>query len=347
MSSQPRRTDRPRRILVAGAAGFIGSHLCERLLANGHRVFGVDNLITGDRQNLVHLENNPRFALIEHDIVEPLHMNVQLDWVMHLASPASPPKYLAQPIETLRANSEGTYQLLEVARRKGAQFFFTSTSEVYGDPDVHPQHEDYWGHVNPNGPRSVYDEAKRYGEAITAAYNRKHGVPVRIVRIFNTYGPRMQPDDGRVVVNFITQVLRGEPITIYGRGSQTRSFQYIDDLVDGILGLMRARHFEPVNIGNPEEHTVLELARIVQRVLRRESPLVFCDLPVDDPRQRRPDISLATRLLGWAPRVPIEEGLRRTAEYFRERLALGRRPAVATPARAARAHIAAAVPRLT
>lgn len=306
------------RILVTGAAGFIGSHLVDRLLAEGHEVIGVDNFSTGRRENLAHLADHPRFTLVEHDVVEPLDVTRSLDWVMHFASPASPPKYLARPVETLRVNSEGTYRLLELARQKGAKFFLASTSEVYGDPQVHPQPESYWGHVNPVGPRAVYDEAKRYAEALTMSYHRAHGLAVRIVRIFNTYGPRMDPKDGRVVTNFIRQALTGEPLTVHGDGSQTRSFCYIDDLIEGIVRLMRVDYSGPVNLGNPEEYTVLELARVIKELTGSSSQIVFEPLPEDDPKQRRPDISLARRLLDWEPRVPMREGLRRMLGYLVE-----------------------------
>ncbi len=309
------------RVLVAGAAGFIGSHLCDRLLARGCHVVGVDNLLTSDGGNLAHLEGDHRFEFLRHDVVDPLAIGGKFDWVLHFASPASPPKYLRHPIETLRCNAEGTRALLEFARGRGAQFLFASTSEIYGDPDVHPQPEDYWGHVSCVGPRSVYDEAKRYGEALVTAFHQQHGVSVRIVRIFNTYGPRMTPDDGRVVVNFIVQALAGRPLTVYGTGAQTRSFQYVDDLVDGLFALMRVRYFRPVNIGNPEEYSMLELARLVREVTGSRSSIVHRALPADDPKQRRPDIALARTLLEWTPSIPVREGLRRTAEHYRARLA--------------------------
>ena len=306
------------RILLTGAAGFIGSHLADRLLAEGYEVIGVDSMITGRPENLVHLEGYPRFRFIEHDVTKPLEIGGPLDWVMHFASPASPPKYLAEPIKTLRVNAEGTFHLLELARAKGASFFLASTSEVYGDPLVHPQPETYWGNVNPVGPRAVYDEGKRYAEALVTAYHTYFGLPVRIVRIFNTYGPRMDPDDGRVVTNFITQALKGEPLTVYGDGSQTRSFCYIEDLIEGIVRLMAVDYTGPVNLGNPEEYTVLELARLVKKLTGSPSEIVFKSLPQDDPKQRRPDISLAKRLLGWEPRVPVREGLLRTITHFWE-----------------------------
>ena len=304
------------RALVTGAAGFIGSHLVDRLLALGYEVVGVDNLLTGRRQNLAHLSENARFAFVEADVITLPHFDGPFDWVFHLASPASPPKYLAHPIETLRVNADGTRLLLELAEKTGAKFFLASTSEVYGDPEEHPQNERYWGNVNPIGPRSVYDEAKRYAEAFATAYHQSRGVPIRIVRIFNTYGPRMDPEDGRVVTNFIGQALRGEPLTIYGDGSQTRSFQYIDDLIDGFVALMGVDHSEPVNLGNPGEFTVAELAHLVLELTGSRSEIVHRPLPKDDPRRRRPDIDKAKRLLGWEPRIPLREGLRRTIAAF-------------------------------
>ena len=305
------------RILLAGAAGFIGSHLTDRLLQEGHTVIGVDSLITGRRENLEHLDGHPRFQFVEHDVTTPIEIDGPLDWVMHFASPASPPKYLRAPIETLRVNAEGTFHLLELARTKGAAFFLASTSEVYGDPLVHPQPETYWGNVNPVGPRAVYDEGKRYAEAMVTAYHRHYELPIRIVRIFNTYGPRMDPNDGRVVSNFITQALRREPITVYGDGSQTRSFCYIDDLVNGIVGLMRIEYALPVNLGNPNEYTMLQLADLVARLAGNKIDIVFKPLPTDDPKRRKPDIRRASSLLDWHPTVPLEEGIRRTISYFR------------------------------
>jgi dTDP-glucose 4,6-dehydratase len=307
------------RILLTGAAGFVGSHLAERLLKEGHQVLGVDNFCTGQFRNLERLQAHPGFAFLRADVTRPLEVAGPLDWVLHFASPASPPRYLKLPIETLLVNAEGTRHLLDLARARGAAFFLASTSEVYGDPLVHPQPEGYWGHVNPIGPRSVYDEAKRYAEALTLAYHRTHELPVRIVRIFNTYGPAMDPDDGRVVSNFITQALRGEALTVYGDGSQTRSFQYVDDLVEGIVRLMGVDYSEPVNLGNPEEFTMLELAELVRELTGSKAGLEFRPLPQDDPKQRRPDIRLARELLGWEPRVPVREGLRRTITYFKEK----------------------------
>jgi nucleoside-diphosphate-sugar epimerase len=306
------------KVLITGVAGFIGSNLAERLLKKGYEVIGVDNYITGQERNVQILSTYPGFKFLNHDVINPLKVEDSLDWVMHFASPASPPKYLNNPIETLRVNSEGTYHLLELARAKSAQFFFASTSEVYGDPEVHPQPEIYWGKVNPNGPRSVYDEAKRYGEAVTMAYHRFYKAPIRIIRIFNTYGPHMSLDDGRVVTNFINQCLSGKKITIYGDGKQTRSFQYIDDLVDGIIRLMGVEYFEPINLGNSEEYTMLQLAEMIRGFFSDAAGIEFSPLPQDDPKQRKPDNSLARQLLNWEPRVSVQEGLLKTITYFRQ-----------------------------
>jgi len=306
------------RVLLTGAAGFLGSHLAERLLREGHQVLGVDNLSTGQSRNLDRLAQYPGFRFLRGDASRPLAVEGPLDWVLHFASPASPPRYLKLPIETLLVNAEGTRHLLDLARAKGAAFFLASTSEVYGDPLVHPQPESYWGNVNPIGPRSIYDEGKRYAEALTMAYHRAYGVPVRIVRIFNTYGPAMDPEDGRVVSSFIVQALRGEPLTVFGDGSQTRSFCYVDDLIEGVRRLMEVDYPYPVNLGNPEEYRVLDLAHLVRELTGSPSPIVFQPLPEDDPKQRRPDITLAKELLGWEPRVPVREGLLRTIDYFRE-----------------------------
>ena len=306
------------RILLTGAAGFIGSNLTERLLLDGHEVIGVDNYLTGRRENIARFTEEPRFSFMEADVSAPLTAPTRrLDWILHFASPASPPKYLAAPIETLRVNAEGTRHLLDLARRTGAAFLLASTSEVYGDPLVHPQPESYWGNVNSIGPRSVYDEAKRYGEAITFAYRRTHGVDTRTIRIFNTYGPWMAPYDGRVVTNFIRQALAGEPLTAYGTGQQTRSFQYVDDLVEGIVRYLDVPHAGPINLGSPDEFTMLDLAQLVLELTGSESRIVFEPLPVDDPRQRCPDIGLARRLLNWEPRVPLREGLSRTIASMR------------------------------
>jgi dTDP-glucose 4,6-dehydratase len=309
------------RVLVAGAAGFLGSHLCDKLLALGHRVIGLDNLITGRRANLDHLAHHPRFELIEHDVTTFIKIEGPLDGVFHLASPASPRDYLAFPIETLKVGALGTYRALGLARAKDARFLLASTSEVYGDPEVHPQPEGYWGHVNPTGPRSVYDEAKRFAEALTIAYGHEHGVETRIARIFNTYGPRMRPSDGRVVSNFIVQALRGDPLTVYGDGSHTRSLCYVDDLVDGLVRLFMRGDESPTNLGNPREFTMLELAECVLRLTGSSSPIAHAALPIDDPKTRCPDIRRARAQLGWRPAVPLEEGLQRTIMYFREVLA--------------------------
>jgi dTDP-glucose 4,6-dehydratase len=306
------------RVLLTGAAGFLGSHLAERLLKEGCEVIGVDNLSTGQRRNLDRLLAHPGFHFLQADVTQPLEVEGPLDWVLHFASPASPPRYQKLPIATLLVNAEGTRHLLDLALRKGARFFLASTSEVYGDPLVHPQPETYWGNVNPIGPRSIYDEGKRYAEALTTAYHRAYGLPVRIVRIFNSYGPFMDPEDGRVVSNFIVQALKGEPLTVFGDGSQTRSFCYVDDLIEGIRRLMEVDYPYPVNLGNPEEYRVLELAQLVKELTGSSSPITFLPLPEDDPRQRRPDITLARELLSWEPEVPVREGLLRTIAYFRE-----------------------------
>ncbi len=306
------------RAVVTGAAGFLGSHLCERLVSRGDDVVGIDNLLTGRIDNLSHLFGQERFTFQHHNVSSYVHVPGPVDAVLHFASPASPKDYLELPIQTLKVGSLGTHNLLGLAKDKQARFLLASTSEVYGDPEVHPQPEEYWGHVNPVGPRGVYDEAKRFAEAITMAYHRFHGVDVRIVRIFNTFGPRLRPADGRVVSNFLVQALTGKPITVYGDGGQTRSFCYVDDEVDGILALLDSDHVGPVNIGNPDEFTVAELARLVIEVTDSSSEVVHEALPVDDPARRRPDISLARRLLGWEPRVPLREGLERTAQWLRQ-----------------------------
>ena len=305
------------RILVTGGAGFLGSHLCERLLSEGNEVIAMDNLITGKKENLAGFQNNPKFTFIEHDVTKYIDLDGDLDAVLHFASPASPIDYLELKIQTLKVGSLGTHNALGVAKAKKARFLIASTSEVYGDPEVHPQTEDYWGNVNPIGPRGVYDEAKRFAEAMTMAYHRTHGVDTRIVRIFNTYGPRMRPNDGRVVCTFIPQALRGEPITVFGDGSQTRSFCYVDDEVDGILKLLASDEVYPVNIGNPVEITIREFAEEVIKITGSKSQIVEKPLPEDDPKQRKPDISKAKRILGWEPKVDRTEGLRRTIEYFK------------------------------
>jgi dTDP-glucose 4,6-dehydratase len=308
------------RILVTGAAGFLGSHLCDRLLALGHMVVGVDNFLTGTPANLAHLDRHAQFQLVRQDVSKFIAVDGPLDGVLHFASPASPIDYLEYPIPTLKVGALGTHNTLGLAKAKGARFLLASTSEVYGDPLVHPQPESYWGNVNPVGPRGVYDEAKRFAEALTMAYHRYHGVETRIVRIFNTYGPRMRPNDGRVVSNFIVQALKGEPLTVYGDGSQTRSFCYADDLVDGIVRLWERGTAEPTNIGNPDEFTVRQLAEKVLALTGSKSPIVERPLPTDDPKVRRPDIARARATLGWEPRVPLDEGLRRTIPYFRRAL---------------------------
>ena len=306
------------RVLITGGAGFIGSHLCDRYLAGGHSVLCIDNFITGSERNIAHLRSNPSFTLLQHDITKPVEPQGPIDLILHFASPASPIDYLKLPIQTLKVGSLGTLNALGIAKAKRARFLLASTSEVYGDPQVHPQVESYWGHVNPVGPRGVYDEAKRFAEAMTMAYHRAHGVDTRIVRIFNTYGPRMRAEDGRAIPAFVSQALRGEPLTAFGDGSQTRSFCYVDDLVEGIMRLAGADYHEPVNLGNPEEFTILELARVVLEVTKSSSQIEFRPLPQDDPKQRRPDISLATRLLQWAPKVLLRDGLRTTIEWFRK-----------------------------
>jgi len=310
------------RILITGVAGFLGSNLATRLIADGHEIIGADNLITGRRVNLTHLEREPHFQFHEHDVIEPLDVAGALDWILHLASPASPPKYLQHALATLRVNSEGTLHLLELAKRKGAKFLMASTSEVYGDPDRahHPQQETYWGNVNPLGSRSVYDEAKRFAEAAVALYGR-NGLSVRLPRIFNTYGPHMDPADGRIVTNFAIQALTGQPMTIYGDGKQTRSLQYVDDLVEGLTRLMASNYALPVNLGNPEEMTVREIAELIRELAGSRSELVYLPLPEDDPMQRKPDITLAKRLLNWEPKISARDGLIRTIEHFRQGLA--------------------------
>lgn len=306
-----------RHVLVAGGAGFLGSHLCDRLVERGDRVTCVDDLSTGRRANLDHLIELAGFEFVNHDVTAPGLEIDDVTHVMHLASPASPPEFLRRPIDTLRVNSVGTQQLLDLSRRAGATFFLASTSETYGDPLVHPQPESYWGNVNPIGERSVYDESKRFAEAMTMAYHREYALDVRIVRIFNTYGPRMQPDDGRVVTNFVNQALAGDPITIYGDGSQTRSFCYVDDEIRGFLALLDGDHTGPINIGNPNEFTMLELASLVTELIPTTSEVEFRPLPMDDPKLRRPDITLARELLGWEPTIELRAGLQHTIEWFR------------------------------
>jgi dTDP-glucose 4,6-dehydratase len=304
-----------RLVLVTGAAGFLGSHLCDALLAQGNQVVGVDNLSTGNLENLAHLKNEPRFIFEQRDITQPFDIG-KVDYVFNFASPASPVDYMRLGIETLLVGSAGTLNTLEIAKKHGAGYLHASTSECYGDPLVHPQVETYWGNVNPIGPRSVYDEAKRFSEAAVAAYQRYHGVNTHLVRIFNTYGPRLQPRDGRLISNLMMQALRGEPLTIYGDGSQTRSFCYCSDLIEGILLLAKSGEHDPVNIGNPEEFTILECAQEVQVVAGSRSEIVYKPLPQDDPMRRRPDITRASDLLGWSPKVALREGLERSMEYF-------------------------------
>ena len=306
------------RVIVTGGAGFLGSHLCERLLAEGHEVVAMDNLLTGNLRNIAHLSGEPRFRFVRHDVTQFIAVEGAVDAVLHFASPASPIDYLLLPIQTLKVGSLGTHNALGLAMAKKARFLLASTSECYGDPLVHPQPETYWGNVNPIGPRGVYDEAKRFAEAMTMAYRRAHGVDTRIVRIFNTYGERMRPRDGRVVPALICQALAGEPMTVFGDGSQTRSFCYVSDLIEGIYRLLLSGEPDPVNIGNPTELSVLEFARTIQRLTGTRSEIVFKPLPEDDPKVRQPDISRARTLLGWEPKVKLEEGLSRTIEYFRQ-----------------------------
>jgi dTDP-glucose 4,6-dehydratase len=307
--------------IVTGGAGFLGSHLCDRLLAEGHRVMALDNLITGNVRNIEHLAGNEDFKFIKHDVTEYIYAPGEVDFIFHFASPASPIDYLELPIQTLKVGALGTHKTLGLARAKGARFFLASTSECYGDPLVHPQPESYWGNVNPIGPRGVYDEAKRFAEAMTMAYHRYHGIETRIVRIFNTFGPRMRPNDGRVVPSFINQALAGKPLTVFGDGSQTRSFCFVSDLIDGIFRLAMSDCSEPVNIGNPQEMTILEFAERINRLCQSSSPIETRPLPVDDPKTRQPDISKARELLEWEPKVPVEDGLRATIDYFRELMA--------------------------
>ncbi|MEA2062835.1 MAG: UDP-glucuronic acid decarboxylase family protein [Gemmatimonadota bacterium] len=307
------------RILVTGGAGFLGSHLCDFLIGKKHEVICIDNLITGNIENISHLIGSDEFQFIKHDVTEYIFIQGHLDAIMHFASPASPVDYLEYPIQTLKVGSLGTHKALGLAREKGARILIASTSEVYGDPQVHPQTEDYWGNVNPIGPRGVYDEAKRFAEAMTMAYNRTHGVETRIVRIFNTFGPRMRLNDGRVVPNFIHQALNGIPLTVYGDGSQTRSFCYYTDLIEGIYKLLLSEEEEPVNIGNPAECSILEFARKIIEVTGSSSEIIYKKLPEDDPKVRKPDITRARELLGWQPVVSLDEGLEKTVEFFRTR----------------------------
>ncbi len=311
------------RIVITGGAGFIGSHLCDRFLSEGHEVIALDNLITGSADNIAHLRDHERFQFAQQDVTEYISIDGPVDVVMHFASPASPKSYMEFPIQTMKVGSLGTHNTLGLARAKGAKYFLASTSEVYGDPEVHPQPESYWGHVNPIGPRACYDEAKRFAEAMTMAYHRFHNVDTRIVRIFNSFGARMALDDGRVVPNFVGQAIRHEPLTVYGDGQQTRSFTYVDDLVEGIHRLLMSDEHEPTNIGNPVEMTILQFAHLVNALTDNPAGIVFKDArSEDDPQVRRPDISKAQRLLGWAPQVPVEEGLQRTIAWFQQKMNL-------------------------
>ncbi len=306
------------RIVVTGAAGFLGSHLCDFLIEKGHVVIGLDNLITGTTRNIEHLAGNHRFKFIKHDVTEYIYISGPVDAILHFASPASPVDYLEYPIQTLKVGALGTHKALGLAREKKARFLLASSSEVYGDPLVHPQREDYWGNVNPIGPRGVYDEAKRFAEALTFAYHRTHGIDTKIARIFNTYGPRMRSGDGRVVPNFITQALAGKPLTVYGDGTQTRSFCYVSDLIEGIYKLLVSEVNDPVNLGNPHEMRIIDFARKIIELTGSKSDIVFEKLPVDDPKVRQPDITRAKDLLGWQPRVKLEDGLAKAIEYFKE-----------------------------
>lgn len=311
------------RAVVTGGAGFLGSHLCQKLMDEGIEVVCIDNLLTGTLENVEHLFGKDGFTFVKYDVTNYLHVPGPVDFVLHFASPASPNDYLELPIQTLKVGSLGTHKALGLAKAKGARFLLASTSEVYGDPLVHPQAEEYWGNVNPVGPRGVYDEAKRFAEALTMAYHRYHRLSTRIVRIFNTYGPRMRRNDGRVVPSFICQALRGKPLTVFGDGSQTRSFCYVDDLVEGVVRVLFSDIVEPINLGNPQEMTVLEFANLIKKLTGSKSPLEFRPLPVDDPKVRQPDITKARVFLGWEPKVPLREGLQRTIEYFRRKKGSG------------------------
>ena len=308
------------KILITGGAGFIGSHLCDFLLEKGHEVICMDNLITGNMDNIAHLFGRKEFSFVQHDVTNYIYVAGDLDYILHFASPASPKDYLMFPIQTLKVGALGTHKALGLARSKGSKFLLASTSECYGDPLIHPQPEEYWGNVNPIGLRGVYDEAKRFAEATTMAYHRYHGIDTRIIRIFNTYGPRMRKDDGRAIPNFITQALSGQALTVFGDGSQTRSICYVSDLVDGVYKLMNSDVDTPTNIGNPEEMTILQLAEKIIAITESESAIAFKSLPEDDPKVRRPDISKARKLLGWEPSVNADEGLRRTVRYFKEQI---------------------------
>jgi len=320
LTSAARKSARQPVSVVTGAAGFLGSHLADLLIARGHQVVGIDNFVTGAVENISHLAGNQNFKFIQQDVTEFLFLHGRVDFVWHFASPASPIDYLELPIQTLKVGSLGTHKALGLAHEKGARFLMASTSEIYGDPLVHPQREDYWGNVSTIGPRGCYDESKRFAEAMTVAYHRQHAVATRIVRIFNTYGPRMRLRDGRVVPAFMGQALTGKPLTVFGRGQQTRSFCFCSDLIEGIYRLMMSRTTDPVNIGNPQELTILEFAERIIRLTKSKSKIVFKPLPQDDPKQRQPDISRAKKLLGWEPVVPLEEGLKRTVAYFGDRV---------------------------
>ncbi|MBV7336289.1 SDR family oxidoreductase [Chloroflexi bacterium TSY] len=308
------------RVLITGGAGFLGSHLSDRLLSEGHEVVAMDNLVTGNTDNIAHLIGNENFSFIRHNVSNHIYLQGDLDAILHFASPASPVDYLELPIQTLKVGSLGTHNALGLALAKGARLLLASTSEVYGDPQVHPQSEEYWGHVNPIGPRGVYDEAKRFAEAMVMAYHRAHGVETRIVRIFNTYGPRMRLNDGRVVPNFIKQALRSEPLTVYGEGDQTRSFCYVSDLVDGIYRLLLSDEIEPVNIGNPTEMTILQFAEKINQITGNPGGIKFNPLPIDDPQQRQPNIAKARRILDWEPKVSLDQGMEETIAWFAEQL---------------------------
>jgi dTDP-glucose 4,6-dehydratase len=305
------------RILITGGAGFVGSHLTDRFLGEGHQVIAVDNLVTGDLRNVAHHESNPNFQFIKQDICEPFTVAGAVDWVLNFASPASPIDYLKLPFETLKVGAYGTFNALDLARAKGAKYMLASTSEVYGDPLVHPQPESYWGNVNPNGPRSVYDEAKRFAESVSLAHHREYEMDVRVIRIFNTYGERNRVNDGRVVPTFINQALHGEPLTVFGAGQQTRSFQYVGDLVEGVCRLMRVKYHQPVNLGNPHEMTILEFAQLILQLTGSRSQIEYRPLPQDDPKTRKPDISRAKEILDWEPRIAVTDGLARTIAWYR------------------------------
>jgi dTDP-glucose 4,6-dehydratase len=320
MTKKTVSTSRQPASVVTGAAGFLGSHLTDLLLARGHKVVGIDNFVTGSVDNIAHLGGNPNFKFIQQDVTEFIFLDLPVDYVWHFASPASPIDYLELPIQTLKVGSLGTHKALGVAKNKQAKFLLASTSEIYGDPLVHPQTEDYWGNVNPIGPRGCYDEAKRFAEALTVAYHKEHSVETRIVRIFNTYGPRMRLNDGRVVPAFISQALKNKPLTVFGTGKQTRSFCYVSDLVEGIYRLMMSSFDQPVNIGNPNEMTMLQFARQIIKATGSRSSIIFKPLPQDDPKQRQPNITRARKLLGWEPAVPLDEGLKHTIDYFRTKV---------------------------